>query len=77
MATDDEDEITSKQITDDNGKPVAFASIHEAAAALRQYLDADGVIELHAEGCDGERGSECPCGVEILTAAELYPKVSA
>lgn len=77
MATDDDDEITSLQFCDEEGNPVGFASVHEAAAALREYLEDGGVMELHAEGCDGEKGPACDCGVEVITAAELYPKVSA
>lgn len=46
-----------------------FATLGEALAALTQYLEPDGVIEVHADGCDGR--PECGCGFVTLKASEV------
>jgi hypothetical protein len=52
-----------------------FDTLKDAVDAVREYLDDDGVIELHEDGCDGE--CEGACGVQTFKASEIYPKVRA
>jgi hypothetical protein len=52
-----------------------FDTMHEALDALREYLDADGIVEVHSDGCDGRSG--CGCGFITLKACELMPGVKA
>lgn len=53
----------------DDEEAEGFATLGEALAALTQYLDPDGLIEVHADGCDGR--AECGCGFVTLSASQV------
>ena len=72
---DNDDEIASMQFFDEDGNPITFTDMGDAAQKLRPLLDDGAYFELHLKGCDGRDG--CDCDVEIVTSDELFPKASA
>lgn len=77
LSDDNEDELSAMVLCGEDGKPLAFSSLADARDMLGALLDADGTFEVHADGCDGERGIDCDCGVEVHRLSELSPKVQA
>jgi hypothetical protein len=59
MDWDDQPDETSEPLLTDGQ---AFDTLDEAVAALLNYMDPDGRIDIHAEDCKGNDGtSKCDC----------------
>lgn len=72
---DDDDEIV--MICDEDGTPIEFETFEDAVRLLRAHLAPGSHMEMHAAGCDGTRGVDCDCGVEVVTESEANPRVRA
>lgn len=71
---DDDDEVFA-MLAEQPGTIAEFDTLSEALDAMRLYLDPDGVVEVHEDGCEG--GDDCGCAFITLTAGELMPSANA
>lgn len=73
--TDEDDDMVLAMLAEQTGAVAEFDSLAEALDHMRRYLDPDGIVEVHEDGCNG--GDDCGCNYLTLTAAELMPSAKA
>lgn len=75
MATEDDEDAILAMLADQSSDVIEFDTLAQALDAMREYLDADGVVEVHEDGCEG--GDDCGCAFVTIAASELMPSAKA